>query len=79
MTLTDSEIANLAELTKEKVGIKSSNETSLLGEICLLFHILCTMNDLLIDKVISRTFIGVENMLKLFSSFFSFFLSPGWF
>lgn len=70
MTLTDSEIANLAELTKEKVGIKSSNETSLLGEICLLFHILCTMNDLLIDKVI-RTFIGVENMLKLFSSFFS--------
>lgn len=43
----DSEIANLAELAKEKVGIKSSNETSFLGEICLVFHILCTMNDLL--------------------------------
>lgn len=33
----DSEIANLAELAKEKVSIKSSNETSFLGEICLVY------------------------------------------
>lgn len=35
----DSETANLAELAKEEVGIKSSNETSFLGEICLIFFL----------------------------------------
>lgn len=67
----DSETANLAELAKEEVGIKSSNETSFLGEICLIFSYL-HHEWFSVGKVISRTFIGVENMLKLFSPFFFF-------